>query len=83
MPFGLCNAPATFQHTMDFVLQDLKDFAGAYVDDILVHTDTLEQHVVALRSVYEALDKAKLFANPEKCVLGQSEVEVLRIHCWT
>ena len=40
MPFGLCNAPATFQRTMDFVLQYLKDFAGAYVDDILVHTDT-------------------------------------------
>ena len=60
---------------MDFVLQDLKDFAGAYVDDILVHTDTLEQHVVALRSVYESLDKANLFANPEKCVIAQSEVE--------
>ena len=50
MPFGLCNAPATFpsyklpatfQRTMDFLLQDLRGMVGAYVDDILTGTDTL------------------------------------------
>ena len=40
MPFGLCNAPATFQRTMDFVLEVLREFCGPYVDDILVNTDT-------------------------------------------
>ena len=42
MPFWLCNAPATFQRTMDFVLQDLRWMVGAYVDDIFTGTDTLE-----------------------------------------
>ena len=37
----LCNAPATFHRTMDFVLQDLPAFVGACVDDILKGTDTL------------------------------------------
>ena len=52
MPFGLCNAPATFQRTMDFVLNDLREFCGAYMDDILVYTGTLEDHLVALRAVF-------------------------------
>ena len=75
MPFGLCNAPATFQRTMDFVLQDLRGMVGAYVDDILTGTDTLEGMVFSLREVYVRLTKQKLYANPEKCCFGQSEVE--------
>ena len=62
MPFGLCNAPATFQMTMDFVLQDLRGMAGAYVDDILTGTDTLDDMVFALREVYVRLAKHKLYA---------------------
>ena len=48
---------------------------GAYVDDILTGTDTLEDMVFALREVYVRLAKQKLYANPEKCCFGQSEVE--------
>ena len=75
MPFGLCNAPATFQRTMDFVLQDLRGMVGAYVDDILTGTDTLEDMVFALLEVYVRLARQTLYANPEKCCFGQSEVE--------
>ena len=50
---------------------------GAYVDDILTGTDTLDDMVFALREVYVRLAKQKLYANPEKCCFGQSEVE----HC--
>ena len=75
MPFGLYNAPATFQRTMDFVLQDLREFCNAYFDDILVDTDTVEDHVVALLELYKRLEKEKFFANPEKCVFAQPEVE--------
>ena len=75
MPFGLCNAPANFQRTMDFVLQDLRGMVGAYVDDILTGTDTLEDMLFALREVYVRLAKQKFYANPEKCCFGQSEVE--------
>ena len=55
---------------MDFVLQDLRGMVGAYVDDILTGTDTLEDMVFALREVYVRLAKQKLYANPEKCCLG-------------
>ena len=75
MPFGLCNAPATFQRTMDFVLQDLSGMVGAYVDDILTGTFNLEDMLFALREVYVRLAKQKLYANPEKCCFGQLEVE--------
>ena len=75
MPFGLCNAPATFQRTMDFVLQDLRVMVVAHVDDILTGTDTFDDMFFALREVYMRLAKQKLYANPEKCCFGQSEVE--------
>ena len=67
MPFGLCNAPATFQRTMDFIFQNMRAFAGAYIDDILVYTKTLEEHLVALRQVYDRLRLERFFAGPEKC----------------
>ena len=75
MQFGLCNAPATFQRTMEFVLQDLRGMVGAYVDDILTGTYTLVDMVFALREVYVRLANQKLYANLEKCCFGQSEVE--------
>jgi hypothetical protein len=75
MPFGLCNAPSTFQRTMDLLLTEFREFMGAYVDDILVHTNTMEEHLSALRMLYVKLRKEKLFASPEKCEFGQPEVE--------
>ncbi|MGV0951482.1 MAG: dUTP diphosphatase, partial [Azonexus sp.] len=71
MPFGLCNAPATFQKTMNYVFQDLRKFAGAYIDDILVFTKTLDEHIQALRQVYEKLRKECFFAGPDKCTWAQ------------
>ena len=59
MPFGLCNAPANFQMTIDFVLQDLRGMVGAYVDDILTGTHTLEDMLFALREVYVRFAKQK------------------------
>ena len=55
MPFGLCNAPATFQKTMGYILQNVRAFVSAYIDDILIYTKTLEQHLAALRKVYDKL----------------------------
>ena len=75
MPFGLCNAPATFQRTMDFIFQNMRAFAGAYIDDILVYTKTLGEHLVALRQVYDRLRLEKFFAGPDKCSWAQPEVE--------
>jgi hypothetical protein len=75
VPFGLCNAPATFQRTMDFLLQELREFCRAFVDDILVNSENTEEQVVYLRVLYKLMRKEKFFANPEKCVFAQPEVE--------
>ena len=51
MPFGLYNAPATFQKTMDYIFQNMPQFAGSYNDDILIYTKTLLDHCQALCKV--------------------------------
>ena len=75
MPFGLCNAPATFQRTMDLIFGDLREIAGAYMDDVLIFSQTLEDHIRDLRIVYKKLEAEKLYANPEKCTFAQPEVD--------
>ena len=76
MPFGLTNAPATFQRMMNEILAAfLRSFVQVYLDDIIIYSKSLEQHVEHLRKVLECLRKNKLFAKPSKCMFAQSEVE--------
>ena len=51
MPFGLSGAPATFQRMMDCLLQGTDNFAAAYLDDLVVYSDTWEAHCHHLRQV--------------------------------
>ena len=72
MPFGLTNAPAVFQRLMQKVLSDLttedgKPFVGVYIDDVLVFSETLEEHLQHLKLVLERLKKARLKLKPSKC----------------
>jgi len=54
MPFGLCNAPATFQRTMDKVLKGIKDqFVMVYLDDVIIYSKTFSKH---LKHIEEVLD---------------------------
>ena len=53
MPFGLRNAPAPFQRLMDQVLVNMMDFARAYIDDVVVYSESWEEHLRHLRSVLE------------------------------
>lgn len=66
MPFGLTNAPATFMSLMDEILGDLP-FVLVYLDDILIHSKTEEEHYQHLEEVLQRLEKAKLIAKPSKC----------------
>ena len=72
MPFGLQGAPATFQRLMDKVLQGLEDYAAAYIDDLVIHSTTWEEHLTQIRTVFQRLRLAGLTAKPQKCQLGMS-----------
>lgn len=78
MPFGLCNAPATFQHFMNDAFHDMLDlFVIIYLDDILIFSKNLEDHQQHVTSVLERLRTHNLFAKLEKCIFHASEVEFL------
>ena len=69
MPFGLCNAPATFERLMEQVLLGLPtSIALVYLDDIVVPGCTFYQ-ISNLRQVFKSLRKAKLKLSPKKCTL--------------
>ena len=68
MPFGLTNTPATFQRLMNYILHDyLNDFVVVYLDDILVCSDTFEEHLAHLRKVFDKLREANLVIKLKKC----------------
>ena len=65
MPFGLRNAPPTFQRFMDYVIRGLKN-TFVYIDDVIVYTNTYEEHEQALIALFERLEEFGLVANKEK-----------------
>ena len=67
MPFGLCNAPATFQRLMQAVLSGLEwRSCFAYLDDILIASRTFDDHLRHLREVFGRLREAGLHLKPKK-----------------
>eukprot|EP00117_Sycon_ciliatum_P025918 scpid18163/ scgid5290/ Retrovirus-related Pol polyprotein from transposon 412; Protease; Reverse transcriptase; Endonuclease len=78
MPFGLCNAPATFQRLMNTVLSDLLGrVCLVYLDDIIVFSTTFEEHLDRLELVFARLRNANLKIKPTKCHLLQATVTYL------
>jgi len=78
MPFGLCNAPATFQRLMDMVLTGLQwSSCIVYIDDIIVIGKTFDEHLHNLKLVFERIDKAGLKLHPDKCHFLQAKVHFL------
>src|SRR6266540_5297796 len=78
MPFRLTNASATFQRLMNYVLHDyLNNFVVVYLDDILVYSDTFEEHLVHLRKVFDKLREANLVIKLKKCKFGQRKIKFL------
>jgi hypothetical protein len=78
MPFGLTNAPASFQHLMNHHFSDMVDkFVICYLDDILIYSDSLEEHDKHVTAVLQRLRKAGLYAKAEKCEFHLERVEFL------
>ena len=73
MPFGLQEAPTTFQRMMDQVIQGLETFTAAYLDDLVVYSETFEEHLLHLRRVMETLQAAGLTAKPKKCQFAMTQ----------
>lgn len=79
MPFGLKNAPAIFQRTMNHLLQDLiaEKKVKVYLDDVLVYSKTMEEHVVTLERVFTKLREAGLQLKGSKCKFGKRKIVFL------
>ncbi len=78
MPFGLCNAAATFQRLMQTVLQGLyPKQCLIYLDDVIAFGRTAEEHNDNLRTVLERLQEAGLTLNPKKCCFLRRSVAYL------
>lgn len=78
MPFGLCNAPATFQRLMEVALGDLAfDVLLIYLDDIIVFSTDFESHCKRLDLVFGRLREHGLKLKPKKCFLLRTEVKFL------
>ena len=78
MPFGLCNAPATFERLMEFVLRGLTwKTCLVYLDDMMVMGRNFREHLENFQEVFGRIRNAYLKLNPKKCLLFQKEVKFL------
>ncbi len=77
MPFGLMGAPAVFQRLMGAMFGDINQFVAAYLDDIVIFSDSWEDHQAHLQEVFTRVLDSGLTLKPKKCILAQKECEFL------
>jgi len=78
LPFGLCNAPSTYQRLVDMALAGLTwEICLAYLDDLIIFSRTFDQHMERLQKVFDRLVQAGLKLKPSKCALFQKKVKFL------
>ncbi|MCO5612729.1 hypothetical protein L7F22_066998 [Adiantum nelumboides] len=77
MPFGLTNAPATFNRLMEKIFRKHSAYIGVFFDDIIVHSQTLEEHKKHLQSVFDELQANRLFINGKKSEFFMKEIKYL------
>ena len=78
MPFGATNTPATFQRLIESCLGDLNlNWCIIYLDDVVVYTPTIEEHLKRLSGVFQKLKEAGLKLKPSKCQLFRKSMSYL------
>ena len=81
-PFGLNNAPATYQRCIDVILVGLKGIdCLVYLDDMVCFSATMEEHARKLEAIFKRLEQANFKTQPEKCVFATDTVEYLGHVC--
>ena len=79
MPFGLVNLAATYNKMMQKMLSDLK-CADSYIDDIIIHTETWEEHMDILEELFKRIKSTNLTVPPTKCKFSSTKVDFLGHH---
>ena len=79
MPFGMVNSGATLVRGLRKILEGMPG-VGSYIDDIVIYSDSWEDHIKTLKELFSRLRKARITARPTKCLLGASRMEFLG-HC--
>ncbi len=78
MPFGLANSPSVFQAFMNDIFRDMLDrWVIVYIDDILIYSDTQEEHIRHVRSVLKRLLQHQLYVKAEKCEFHRTNTSFL------
>ena len=67
MPFGLPNAPSTFQRNMDMVFDDMRHFTKVYMDDIVMHSKSWVEHLENVKAVLQRLRETTCLVKWSKC----------------
>ena len=81
MPFGLCNAPLTFQRLMQNCLGELNlTYCLIYLDDVIIFSDTEEEHLHRMRVVFDRFREHGLKLKPSKCDVFRNEINYLAHH---
>ena len=84
MPMGLCNAPASFQSLMNTIFHDCIDvFLVVYLDDLLIFSRTLDDHMKHLDIVLQRLQQHELYVGPSKCEFLKQDIEFLGLRVGT
>ena len=76
MPFGMVNSGATLVRGLKKALEELSG-VGSYIDDIVIYSDSWEEHLRTLKELFGRLRRARITARPTKCLLGANRMEFL------
>src|SRR5205809_549299 len=79
LPFGITSATAIFQKTVSNLLQNIEGVI-VYLDDILIHSSSMEKHLEILKATLKKLHESGFKLNESKCLLGQTSITFLGFH---